>query len=478
MAAQDYTLRARLCPRNMRVVIVGAGVSGLTTAVSILHQAKGLGFSPEVLVLDCAERPGGKMWSEREAGFVVEHGPNGFLDGKPEALELAHSLGLEQSLIRASPFAKKRFIVRNGRLCKLPESPQAFLASRLLSFRGKIRVLLEPFSRPPKDDDETLAAFAQRRLGKEALDFLIDPMVSGVFAGDPAKLSLKAAFPRIYELEQSYGGLFKALWRLRKTRRGGPAGPAGTLTSFRGGVRTLIETLTQILGHRLVLSTPVKRIECSREGYSVVPETGGARYQAIAVVLACPAYEAAKILDPLSPDIAHELSSIYYAPISVVATAFNRRDVPHPLDGFGFLVPGRESRPILGTLWDSSVFEGRAPEGFVLLRSMVGGAKAPELASLPERDLIELVLAELKSLLGVKARPERTWVYYHNQGIPQYNKGHVERVNSIFSALALLPGIFLCSNAYRGIGLNDCVREAQITAKGVLDFLQRKGGAK
>lgn len=459
-----------------RLVVVGGGISGLAAALHARDAARRLGLDLAVTVLEAAGRPGGRMWSDREEGFVVEHGPNGFLDSKPDALELADRLNASDLLLRASPLASKRFICRRGRLRRLPESPPAFLASRLLSFRGKVRVLREPFAPPPPDGDETLAAFARRRLGSEALDFLIDPMVSGVFAGDPERLSLRAAFPRIAELERDYGGLFKALWRLgrerRRARGSGPAGPGGTLTSFRGGVRTLVETLAAALGDAMVLGAPVRRVERTASGYRVLAGTPERDIPASAVVLACPAYEAARMCGDLAPSLAGELDAIPYAPVTVVATAYARADVPHPLDGFGFLVPGREGRPILGTLWDSSVFGDRAPEGHVLLRTMVGGARRPDLAGMPDRDLLDAVRMQLRDFLGVRAEPTRVWIHRHDRGIPQYEVGHGDRLARMDAALRGLPGLFLCHNAYRGIALNDCAREARATAGAVVRFLK------
>lgn len=458
-----------------RLVIVGGGISGLATAVRVLEAAQRRGVALEVTVLEAQDRPGGRMWSDREDGYVVEHGPNGFLDGKPDALDLTGRLNASDRLLRASPLARKRFIIRRGRLLRLPESPPAFLASRLLTLRGKVRVLCEPFAPPPPEGDETLADFARRRLGPQALDFLMDPMVSGVFAGDPERLSLHAAFPRIHELEREYGGLFKALWRLGRKRGrrggGGPAGPGGTLTSFRGGVRTLVETLAATLQGRLKCGAPVRRIERTSSGYRVLAGSPERADEAGAVVLACPAYEAARLCADLAPSLAGELDAIPYAPVTVVATAYAREDVRHPLDGFGFLVPSREGRPILGTLWDSSVFGDRAPAGRVLLRTMLGGARRPDLAAMPDGDLVRAVRSQLRDLLGVRADPLRVWVYRHDRGIPQYEVGHLERLARIEQGLRALPGVFLCHNAYRGIALNDCAREAKATAEAVMEYL-------
>jgi oxygen-dependent protoporphyrinogen oxidase len=464
-----------------RLVVVGGGISGLAVAMRASGAAARAGRPLHVTVLEAESRPGGRMWSDRDAGFVVEWGPNGFLDSKPEALELSHDLGAGDLLLRASELAKKRFVVRDGRLVRLPESPPAFLRSRLLSWRGKVGVVTEPFApAAPEGVDETLADFAARRLGPEARDYLIDPMVSGIFAGDPARLSLRSAFPRIHELERLYGGLFRGLLAVTRQRRregrksaSGPAGPGGTLTSFRSGVRTLVETLAALLGPSLVAGARAQALRRTAAGWSVTATVGGEdrAFPADAVVLSCPAYEAARLLADERPSLAEPLLAIPYAPVAVVATAFRREDVPGGLDGFGYVVPGCESRPILGTLWDSAVFGDRAPPGHVLLRSMMGGARAPDLARRGDRETVDLVLCQLRDLMGIAASPERVWIFRHERGIPQYETGHADRLAAIEDGLARLPGVFACHNAYRGIALGDCAREAAATAERVAAYL-------
>lgn len=463
-----------------RVVVVGGGISGLAVAAQLLEEAKSLGRNVHITVLEAESRPGGKMWTELAEGFVVEHGPNGFLDSKVEALALAHNVGLSEQLLRASEHSKKRYIVRKGRLMRLPETPVAFLTTPLLSLRGKLTVLSEPLAPPaPEGVDETLADFAVRRLGIEALDYLIDPMVSGIFAGDPKRLSLASAFPRIHEIERIYGGLFRGLLALsmRHKRRAGPAGPGGTLTSFKRGVRALVETLAARLGSSLVLDARVTGLKRSSIGWSVETMTKGEKrvLPADAVVLSCPAYEAARLLGRESPSASEQLMSIHYAPVTVVATAFRQEDCGN-LDGFGFVIPRREGRPILGTLWDSSIFENRAPKGYALLRTMVGGARSEGHAALPDKEIVEMVCTQLRELMGIKATPERVWIWRHERGIPQYEVGHQERLFLIDKGLKRVPGVFLCHNAYRGIALSDCAREAQATAKLVVSYLFPWGG--
>lgn len=465
-----------------RLVVVGGGISGLATAWLAREKAARSGRPLTVTVVESEPRPGGKMWSERSDGFVIEHGPNGFLDNKPDALDLIDDLGGGSQLLPASALAKKRFVCRRGRLERLPESPPAFIKSRLLSWRGKFRVMGEPFARhAPVGEDESVAAFTTRRLGREAREYLIDPMVSGVYAGDPDNLSLKAAFPRIHELEQQYGGLFKAMRELQRERKrqGGKvptgAGPGGTLTSFRGGVQSLVELLQGGLGSNLLLDAEVTGLHRNSSGYEVVatlPDGEESRHPADAVVLSCPAQVAGGLMEAQAPTLAGLLDGIETASVTIVATAFNQDDLEGPPDGFGFLVPRVEDRPILGTLWDSSVFTDRAPAGQVLLRTMVGGARAPDLAGLDNETLTGTVLEQLSELMGIKARPTRVQVIRHDQGIPQYTLGHPRRMEAIEEALDALPGLFLCHNSYRGIALNDCAREARKTAGQVLDYLR------
>jgi len=465
-----------------RLVVVGGGISGLATAFHAGRTARKAGIPLSVTVLDASSRPGGKMWSERSDGFVIEHGPNGFLDNKPHTLDLVSALGGEDELLPASELAGKRFVCRRGRLEPLPISPPDFFKSRLLSAGGKLRVLMEPFSRrAPEGVDESVSEFAARRLGPQAGDYLIDPMVSGVFAGDPDRLSLAAAFPRIHELEREYGGLFKALFRLRREsrRKGvrGPsgAGPGGTLTSFRGGVSTLVEMLCRELGTGLVMDARVTGVEPAGSGFEAETrrsDGGIVRYGADAVVFCCPSYEAGRLIEGLEQTLAGLLNSIEYSPVTVVATAFDREDVGTAVDGFGFLVPRLEGRPVLGTLWDSSVFGDRSPEGQVLLRTMVGGARSPDLAFLDDDKITASALDQIRELNGIKANPTLVRVIRHERGIPQYNVGHIGRIREIDAALAGTEGIFLCNNAYRGVSLNDCAREAAGTAGRVMEFLQ------
>jgi oxygen-dependent protoporphyrinogen oxidase len=434
----------------VRVVIAGGGISGLS-----LGYALSANSDVDVTVLEAEGRPGGKVHSERAEGFLCEAGVNGFLDNKPKTLELAARLSLNP--LRSSDAARKRFVLSGGELHRLPESPPAFLRSGLLSMRGKLRIALEPFIRRGGEEEETLADFARRRLGREAYESFIDPMASGVFAGDPEALSLKSCFPRINELEQEYGSLIRAMLKLmRQRRRKVGAGPGGTLTSFPGGMQSLTDTLKASLGGALRVKTRVASIERTGSGY-VLHLSDGTRVDADAAVLAVPSYRGAEVLRELDASLSKLLGEIPYPPLSVVCTGFKERKVGASLDAFGFLIPFKEGRKVLGSLFDSSIFPGRAPEGHVLIRSMVGGARAPALAGLDDGRLLETVMTEMREVLGINAEPDFFRVYRHERAIPQYNAGHGERLRRIQEAVSRHRGLYLTGNAYRGVSLNDCI---------------------
>jgi len=456
-----------------RIAIVGAGISGLCTAHELVRILSAAGREAEILIFEAEKVPGGKMRTIREDGFAMEWGPNGFLTNKPYSMELVKELGIENRLARSSDLARKRFIYSGKKLHRLPETPQAFFSSNLLSLRGRLRILGEPFAPPPpKDVDESLGDFARRRLGPEALEKLLDPMVTGIFAGDPDRMSLHSCFPLIHDLERKYGGLVKGMIALRKERsRAGEkremsAGPGGVLMSFDTGVQALTDVLADRLSEGLHTGVAVENVKM-RDGrflLSLVENGQRGEVDTDALVMATPAYDAAAALGPLDPALAEALSAIPYSPISVVALGYEQAGLGNPLDGFGFLIPRGEKRKILGALWDSSVFPNRAPHGMALIRAMVGGVRNPELAELPPEELIALTRAELAVTMGIAASPTLARAFFHQKGIPQYLVGHGNALDRIDARLAGFPGLYLNSNAYRGIALNDCVLQSRLTA--------------
>ncbi|NND44291.1 MAG: protoporphyrinogen oxidase [Xanthomonadales bacterium] len=448
----------------MRVIIVGAGISGLATAHALLERQPGL----DVAVLEAADRTGGKAWTDRTAnGYACEWGVNGFLDKEPRTLELAASLGLAPQA--ADPAAARRYVWRRQTLHRLPESPTAFLTSGMMSLPGRLRFLCEPFIRRGRLDDETLADFARRRLGSEALDALIGPMASGVFAGDPERMSLRSCFPRIHRLEQRHGSLIRGMLRMQiAARRAGQGpgpgpGPGGTLTSFAGGMSELIDGLTTRLGDRIRVSSPVNAVTRQRACYRV-HLASGETLETERLVLAAPAWAQSAMLRDLDGALSNLLREIEYPPLAVACLGYRERDLPGNPDGFGYLVAPSERGEVLGTIFDSNVFPGRAPEGHVLLRSMVGGHRNPGLALQDDQALVDSVRAEYRTVLGINAPPEFVRVYRHERAIPQYQVGHQARLEQIQGALKAYPGLVLTGNAFRGVSLNDCVANAYRTA--------------
>ncbi len=474
-----------------RVVVVGGGVSGLTAAYELLRARP----EAEVTVLESDERAGGTATSDAVDGYLVDRGPNGFLTNVPDAYDLSLRLGLQDELLPASEAAQKRFLYFRGRLVPVPTGAGALLRSPLLSPLGKARMALEPFlPAAPPEREESVHAFASRRLGREFADVMVSPMVSGVSAGDARLSSLQALFPRMHRLEAEHGGLVRGMLAQRRALRaakargetptrvaGGPSGPGGRLTSFRqGGAGRLTAALAEALAGCVITGVAVERVERGVERALRVVPAGGARLpegkapepiEADAVIVAVPAYAAASLLGSVAPRAARPLAAIPYAGIRVVALGYPRSAVPAPLDGFGYLVPPGQGLRILGSLWTSTLFPAQAPEGTVLLRSLGGGVRDPEFLDLGEDEAVDVVRADLRASLGITAEPAMTHVVSWRRGIPQYVLGHRERVSEANEAVAEVPGLALTGNAYRGIGLNDCVRDARAVARQVAERL-------
>ncbi|MCK4502854.1 MAG: protoporphyrinogen oxidase, partial [Desulfuromonadales bacterium] len=399
----------------VRVAIIGAGISGLATAYAIEQQANSAGFEVETLLLEKKPRIGGKIDSVQADGFLCESGPNGFLDNKPATLDLCKQLQIDQQLLRSDDNARKRFIYSAGELHQMPENGPAFLRSKLISWPGKFRLAGEMVI--PKRQcggDETLAEFGRRRLGGEALDKLISPMVSGIFAGDPETMSLKSCFPRIHELEQEHGGLIRAMVKLAKKKRAeikagkavaSAAGPGGVLTSFNGGIQELADAIGAALKGQVLTGNGVAQIEKVGTGFALQLDDGQ-QLDADIVVTAAPAYAVADMVAGLNAKSATILRQIPYATMNVICFGYQRERISFDLNGFGYLIPKGEGRSTLGTLWDSSIFSHRAPEGMVLLRSMMGGAANPAAINFSEDEVRARVMTDLRDIMGINCEPD------------------------------------------------------------------------
>ncbi len=441
------------------LAVCGGGISGL--ALAHMARARGVG---DVVVVEAESRSGGKIQTEWVDGFCCEWGPQGFLDNVPETLALVASLGLTGELVRADDAAGDRFIARGGRLRKVPLSPPAFLTSDVLSLPGRLRVLLEPFQRRGADEESVLA-FASRRIGREAAEVLVDAMVTGVYAGDPARLSLPATFPKMRAMEQQYGSLVRAMLAKKRKGGGGPAGPGGTLTTLRLGMQQLPNALANALGARVRLCARVERVTRG-EGSFAVRLGDGSELAAKQVAVAMPPGAAARALDALLPgDAVAALQSIPYAKVAVVMTGYRApRPFRHPTRGFGFLVPGRERRRILGSIFCDATFPAQAPAGATLLRTLLGGARDAGALDLSDGEMLALVRRELDHFLGGDPEPDFVRVIRHDYGIPQYTLGHLARLEEIERAAAAVPGLHLLGNGFHGIAANACVVEAERVA--------------
>jgi len=463
--------------RRSAIVVVGAGVSGLTVAYELLQRAGRLPGGLELLCLEAADHPGGNIRTERAEGFVCEWGPTGFLDNAPATLDLARRLGLQERLLPARPAAESRFVFRRGRLRSVPTAPLPFLRSGILSPWGKLRLLGEPFARGSRGGgDESVHDFAARRIGREAASVLVDAMVSGVYAGNARRLSLAATFPKMRAMEQEHGSLFRAMLARRREARaagsrkpaGGPAGPGGRLTSFRDGLQELIDGLAGALGERLRTRLPVRAVsDMGRRGFRVHLDEG-APLEADAVILATPAWHAAALVRTMDPALGSVLEEIPSAPLVVAHFGYHRGALGEAPEGFGFLVPRGEGPRILGSLWISSIFEGRAPEGRVLTTSMIGGAHDPAALELRDDELVRIVREDLHRVMGIVAAPYFVRLMRHPRGIPQYTLGHLGRLEKIRSGLQRHPGLHVAGNSYAGISVNSCVEEAPGVADAVV----------
>jgi protoporphyrinogen/coproporphyrinogen III oxidase len=467
------------------VVIVGGGISGLTLAYRLQQEAPAV----QVTLLEKENRLGGTLGTEHRDGFVVELGANGFLDSKPSTLALAHDLGLDDRLVPASEAAgRNRFVLLDGKLRALPAGLVSFLRSDVLSWRAKVNMAAE-FFRPRRrgQRDESIAAFCRRRFGPQVAARLADPFVTGIYAGDPALLSVKACLPRLAALEAEHGSLLLGLIKSERQRRpeahasGQPPNRGGQMWSFRGGLGILVDRLRDQLKPSPLASVSVHRItrrqeQGARSPRWVIEADGRDRWLADAVVLACPAFQQADMLADLDPLLAAQIAGIPYNRVAVVALGYRKEDVPASVDGFGFLVPQCARRNLLGVQWCSSIFPDRAPPGTVLLRAMCGGWRRAEMVDWNDDQLLCAVTAELRHVMGVRGNPIFQRIVRWSKAIPQYMVGHLDRVAWIQQRASGHPSLFLAGNAYGGVALNDCVERGSVLARRVAQFLITTAG--
>jgi oxygen-dependent protoporphyrinogen oxidase len=485
----------------LRIVVIGGGIAGLAAAHRFQEIARERSQPLEVLLIEGSARPGGVVGTERREGFLLERGPDSFLTEKPYALDLCRRLGLAERLIGVRPSHGRSFLVRSGRLLPIPDGFQLlapsrlrpFLGSPIFSWPGKLRMAMDWVLPPRRDDgDESLAAFVERRLGREALERMAQPLIAGIYGADPQSLSLRATMPRFFEMERAHGSVIRAIMAQRRARRVGGSGQAtdrntrgarrsaagvsGTryarLASLSEGMQALVDALVERLPEgALRLSTRVRELRPQQDGTWRIGVAGSSalrtveQIEADAVCLALPACQAAALVEPFDAALADRLAAIPYVSSSTISLAYRRAEVPHPLDGSGFVVPATERRALLSCTFSSSKFAGRAPEGHVLLRGFLG---ASEIGAGDDATLLAAVRSDLRDLLGITAAPGFAVITRHRQARPQYTVGHLDRIAAIEAGIGRYPGLAVAGSAYRGAGVPDCVRSGEEAAERLL----------
>ncbi len=474
-------------PQPPHFVIVGGGIAGLAAAHRLVELSREREQPLRFTLLEASGRLGGTIGTEKRDGFLLELGPDSFVSEKPWALALCRRVGLEPELIGTRDEHRATFVVHKGKLEPLPEgfmllAPTKFsplLRSRLFSWPGKLRMALDLLlPRAGRQDDESLGSFVRRRLGREALERVAQPLVGGIYTADPDRLSLAATMPRFLHMEREHRSVIYAMWQASRKKPQEAKGASGArwslFVTLRDGMQQLADTLTA----RLALGTvrhrcAVTAVRPVAGGWRVDCE-GGSVLQADGVVLATPAFHTARMIQALDSGLAEHLSSIPYSSAATVSLAYRREQVPHPLNGFGFVVPHIENRALIAGTFSSVKYAGRAPEGHVLLRAFVGGSLQEELFNLDDAEMERAVRQELGQLLGVHAAPLFVRIARYPRSMPQYLVGHLGLVDAIEQKVAEHPGLALAGSAYRGVGIADCVRSGEAAAEAMLMHLNAR----
>lgn len=473
-----------------RIVIIGGGISGLAAAHRLTELARETERPLKLTLLDGSASLGGIIKTDHRDGFLLERGPDSFISEKPEAIKLARRLGIDARLIQTNEQFRRSFIVRDGRLRKVPDGFQLLAPSRfwpfvttdIFSLSGKLRMagdLFLPRANANGSNDESLASFVSRRLGKEALDRMAQPMVGGIYTADPSTLSLRATLPRFLEMERKHRSIILAMLRQRKTSESAASGVSGPryslFLSFDDGMQVLTDELERNVtdtGVRIQLNSKVTGLDRAapdRQSDWTITTSDNSEIQADGVCLAIPAYSAATLLEKIDNRLGQQLRAIEYTSTATINFAYRRDDVRHALDGFGFVVPLIEKRSLIACTFSSVKFSGRAPEEHVLLRAFVGGALQPDIFQLDEPEMVARVKSDLEQLLQIQGQPLFVETAKWSQSMPQYHVGHIERVSAIEAKLGSFGTIAVSGNSYRGAGIPDCIRSGEAAAEKLFD---------
>ncbi len=444
--------------RHVPALVVGGGISGLVCAYAL--RKSGI----DAQLIEACPRPGGVIHSASRDGYLLELGPQSF-SSTPALRQLCVDLGISDQLLQAPPHAP-RYVLIDAELRSVPLSPPAFFMSSLIDLSTKWALVRDIFGKSiPPDADESVAAFTRRKFSAQLLDRLVSPFVSGIYAGDPERLSVRSAFPQLYEAEKTAGSVVRGMLRLAKSKKG--PGESPNLQTFREGNETLVRALANKLGSALLFETAVAEISRQNDGSFQVQlenRSGGESVSTKSLILATPTGVSGKLLSQLDPSFESPLNSIEYAAVAVVSLGYRQQDVGHSLDGFGFLVPRSAGLRVLGSVWNSSLFPGRAPQGHALLTSFVGGTTDPAAATLQPEELAALVHREIFSVLSMKSELVFSNVTIWPRALPQYNLGHADRLAAVAKSCSRFPGIWLTGNYLRGPAIGSCVDQALAVA--------------
>jgi protoporphyrinogen/coproporphyrinogen III oxidase len=468
---------------TFRVIVIGGGIAGLAAAHRIIELKNERRLDIDVVLFEASPRLGGTIATERVGDFLVEAGPDSFITEKPWALRLCERLGLTSRLVSTQAAYQKIYVVHSGKLVPLPDgffllAPTRFwpfIQTPLFSWRGKLRMAAElVLPRLAGDGDESLGSFVRRRFGSEALQRVAQPLVGGIYASDPDKLSLAATMPRFLEMERNQRSVIYAMWsgerRRARQREKGSGARWSLFVTIAGGMQEFVDAVAQRLPEGCIrANTRVSNLnfEASTKAWRVIKD-GSESFEADAVILATPAFRSAGIIASVAPSAAEELKQISYASTATVTLAYKREDFPREPDSFGFVVPAIERRKIIACTFSSLKYPGRAPENKILLRAFVGGSLQPEHFNDDDATMIKNVREEIDSLLGVKADPLFSRIWRHPNSMPQYHVGHLDRVERVEMALGQFPTLALAGSAYHGVGISDCVRTGEEAAEAVI----------
>lgn len=458
-----------------KVIIIGGGITGLSTAYFLQEAFKKEQIPIELLLLEASPRLGGKITSERVEDFVIEGGPDSFITQKKGGIALIKALGLSEQLVQTHPLNKAVYILSRGKLVPMPQGFNLMVPSKiipfalspLISWPGKIRMGMDLFiPKRTETTDESIASFVRRRLGQEAVELFAEPILAGIFAGDAEKLSIKASFPQFAMLEQVHGSLIKGMLKRQdsaKKQRG--AAPKWSLfVTMKEGLSSIITELKNKLDQcEIKTDSPVTAISPLQSGYEVC--VGDERHRADALVITTPTYKTADWIKPWDAALPKLLEKITYVSTATVSLGFKQKEVKHPLNGFGFVIPRREGSQLMASTWSSTKFPGRAPKDHVLIRVFMGGAHREGILDQDDAGLITTVRKELKTIMGIDAEPVVSRAFRWHKANPQYHVGHLDLVSEIEKESQNHPGLFLCGAAYRGVGIPDCIQQGMDTAE-------------